>query len=100
VDELKSLGFGYGEMLKLQAVAEMSGKTIEELMYLDIFEEEDGEREIDFDKLATELGLEKDAIKSQFKQYKDAVRNIQKEQNESRKLEQQQKRDQIKQSIV
>lgn len=100
ITTLKDQGYGYGEILKLQAISQMSGLTIEDLLFLDIYEEdEDGEREIDFGRLATELGLEKDDIKDQFKTYKNAIKDVRKEKNEERKQEKEAKRDEIKQQM-
>lgn len=100
VTELKDLGFGYGEILKLQAYSQLANITIDELMYLDIFtEDEHGERVIDFGKLALELGIEQDALKSQFKEYKDAVRLVVKEKNQERKQELEQEQEQLQEQI-
>ncbi|ERJ11482.1 DUF5667 domain-containing protein [Haloplasma contractile] len=85
VSKLKEEGFGYGEILKLTAFANMSGMTVEELIYLDIFEEnEDGEVEVDFGKLAEELGIDKDDVKDQFKAYKDVVKQTRKSQRDNK----------------
>jgi DNA repair exonuclease SbcCD ATPase subunit len=105
LDSLKEQGFGYGEILKLKAFAELSGQTIEELTFLDIYtEDEAGNKEVDFGKLAIELGMvqldengepvlddegqvkpDLSAIKDQFKQYQEVVKESQKQLNEAKK---------------
>lgn len=82
VIDLKGQGFGYGEILKLNAIATLSDLSIEELMYLDIFTTVTSDKEIDFVKLATELGLEQSEIKTQFRQYNQAVKQNKMEQKE------------------
>ncbi|MDF2699027.1 MAG: hypothetical protein K0Q49_583 [Haloplasmataceae bacterium] len=91
VEELKAQGYGYGEIIKLQAFADLSGKTIEELMFLDIYiTTEARKKEIDYGKLALELGIvienelgevkpDLEAVKQQFKAYRDVVKGLREE---------------------
>ncbi|ERJ13177.1 DUF5667 domain-containing protein [Haloplasma contractile] len=74
--DLKDRGFGYGEIFKLQGIANLSGISVDELLTLDVFEEdEDGEQTIDFGKLTKELGLSMKDVMSQFKEIRTSMRN-------------------------
>jgi len=93
ITALKEQGYGYGEILKLNALAKVTGKTIEELKLLDIY---DDLGEIDFSKVATELGMTEDAVMDQIKDYRDTVKDdIQSQVREKV----QEKKDEIKKQV-
>lgn len=110
VAELKAEGFGYGEILKLQAISELSGKTIDELIFLDIYTEEDeDEKEIDFGKLALEVGLtvevdgelrpNMEAIRDQFKHYQEVMEDTREELRKTAEEEREALREELKKNL-
>ncbi|QVK18588.1 hypothetical protein KHQ81_02405 [Mycoplasmatota bacterium] len=72
IDALKEQGYGYGEILKLNCISTITGKTIEDLKMLDIYNDLG---EIDFSKLATELYITEEEVMTQIKEYRDTVRD-------------------------
>ncbi len=93
ITSLKNDGFSFGDILKINVLSTISGKSIEELKLLDIYNDSG---EIDFSKVASLLGISEDDIMNQIKAYRDTV----KEQiNTELKENIQDKKDQILQTI-
>lgn len=72
INALKDQGYGYGEILKLNSIAKITGKTIEDLKLLDIYNDLG---EIDFSKVATELSITEEDVMAQIKEYRDTVKD-------------------------
>jgi len=85
--KLNDQGFGYGDMIKMMAIMDLSGKSIEELMYLDIYTEEK-QKSIEMSQLANELDMDMHELHHQFQEYKNVVKKISEEENEERKQDQ------------
>ncbi len=88
INHLKDQGYGYGEILKLNALSIITGQTIEELKLLDIY---DDLGEIDFSKVASELGITEEDVMNQIKEYRDTVKDEIKERGKGKDIAEEKK---------
>jgi Domain of unknown function (DUF5667) len=81
IQSLRDQNYGVGIIVKLSAFSQLSGLTIEELLALDIYSEdnpntEETEKDFDFKKIESSIGLSKQDLIKNLKEYHSAVKDL------------------------
>jgi hypothetical protein len=81
IESLREQEFGYGVIVKLSAFSQLSGMSIDELLELDIYSEDDPnteevEKELDFKKIETTLAIDKKDLIEHIKDYRSTIKAI------------------------
>ncbi|MDF2699350.1 MAG: hypothetical protein K0Q49_906 [Haloplasmataceae bacterium] len=101
MNTLHDEGYGYGELLKLQAIAELSSKTIDELLLVEnvVTTDEENEKAINFDVLLETLELTRDDLKTKLTEYKGLLKETMKTKMDEAQKQADERREEVKEKI-
>lgn len=85
LEEIKSLhdeGYWYGSLLRLQAISELSSKSITEILQINnvVTIDENEEKQINFETIIEATGIKKDNINDLLKDYRAEAKDYMKNQ--------------------
>ncbi|MDF2698827.1 MAG: hypothetical protein K0Q49_383 [Haloplasmataceae bacterium] len=101
--KLNELKLNPGLIIKLQSLVHVSDYTLDEILELDIYKDNKKVKEIDFNKLEQELGLSKEGLIDNLKDFNKVLKEINKDKennvNNENKDKDKEKLDEIKEKI-
>lgn len=96
ITQLHEEGYGYGELLKLQAISELTSTQIDELLLIeDAVTTDENTKHINIDTILLEKNITKDQLHEQIKEYRNTAK-----QEMKGKIEQAQKQAQKRQNEI
>lgn len=99
--ELHDYGFGYGQILKLQALSELSEQSIDDIILIEgaITTNDDNSKTINIDILLDELNLTSEQLKEKLSEYKIQAKAMVKEKINEAQNKAKKRREEIKKAI-